>query len=205
MSSAFSRPVVRAPRSLGESGDLKQVATRPQSTSAVEVAERRDSFGRRRAKSSPESAGGGSICPREFEEQKMRSWEKAEKKLTSTCFIAWSASVLLLAGSQMIPSWDVLTGVLTGVAVPATPVVALLGFAYVAFLYAPTRSTTSTPELLEPLRRRPSTSASPAEQPLMPQSHDHYLGRNTMRHAPYCVFFSHPVQGDGWRQIVKYV
>jgi len=80
----------------------------------------------------------------------MRSWERSEKTLTTTCFLAWSASVLLLAGSHVLPF------------VPTTPIITLVGFAYVAFFYT---RTTSTPELLKPLRPslwNPAAPASPA-------------------------------------------
>ena len=118
-----------------------------------------DSHERRRSKS---------ICPRECEEQRMRSWEQSEKNLTTTCFLAWSASVLLLAWSHVMPF------------VPATPVVALAGFSYVAFFYASNRRTKSAPEPLEPLRpslwnsAAPTTPASPAH-PLSTASFDDFV------------------------------
>ncbi|KAJ1467276.1 hypothetical protein T484DRAFT_1986771 [Baffinella frigidus] len=91
----------------------------------------------------------------ESDQTLIRRWEMADANFTSWAFLVWSVCILLLAGSHVVPSTDVV--------VAAAPAVALMGVVCVAIFYASTRSTTSTPELPEPLRRRPSLSpATPA-------------------------------------------
>jgi len=184
-----------------------EVAARRHSTTAIPEHAVRDSY-RRRTKSvferhrsnsiTEDLVGGDSRCPLECEHQRILSGERSEQNLTTTCFLAWAASVLILAGSHVMPvSWDLL--------VPATTVVVLLGFAY-AFLYKSNRRTNSNPELLEPLRRRPSslnpdaptTPVSPAHPTTTaafdvfaehepPTTYEDYIAlrkKNTTRHAP---------------------
>ena len=93
----------------------------------------------------------------ESEEKRVRSWFKAEHAMTTAFFIAWAASVLLLAGSDIMSSLDL----------PATaaPVVALVlgtfGVACFSMVYAPATRTGS----VHASKRQPKHASELRESP----------------------------------------
>ena len=85
--------------------------------------------------SKQQAAAGRCKSPLEYEEQRLHSWEMTEQSITSCFFLLWCAGVLLLAANYVLCTLEV--------AVPSSPLVALVGVACVLLVYA--RAATTGP------------------------------------------------------------
>jgi len=84
----------------------------------------------------------------------MRSWMKAEHSMTTMFFIAWAASVLVLAGSHILSAWNL--------SATSAPVLALaLGVACFFMVRAPATRKGSG----EASRKKHTTAMAPCASP----------------------------------------